>query len=90
MSDYSKTEKPIEIEQTALTWMAVYGNCWLALRHPQNNGSSRALIESFLVEVEEKLIECGMFTREEMEMIRRLESGSVTGPPEVGCKRVLH
>lgn len=73
MSDYSKVKEPVTIEQTAMTWMVIYGHCCLARRHSQNNDPSRAMIEGVLAEIEKKLIECGIFTEEEFEMIRRFE-----------------
>jgi hypothetical protein len=50
----------ITITLPPLALLAVHDNVCLALRHPANQGPSRALAEKFVATVEHALIEAGM------------------------------
>jgi len=56
-----------------LVWMAIHGNLCLALRHPSNLGSSRALMEQFVRALGENLVENGVLTPDELAQAQRLE-----------------
>jgi len=56
-----------------LTWLAVHGNICLALRHPQNKGASRRLVEKFVKELGNKLVEWKVITQQELEATEKLE-----------------
>jgi hypothetical protein len=58
---------------TGLTWMAVHGNLCLALRHPANSGPSRKLIENFVRQLGENLVENGVLTAAELAEVQRTE-----------------
>jgi len=61
------------ITTNQLTWLAVHGNICLALRHPQNIGASRPLVEKFVKELGKKLVEWRVVTQEELEAAEKLE-----------------
>jgi hypothetical protein len=57
-----------------LTWVAVHGNLQLALRHPLNAGASRPLIEQFITQLGQWLVEQGMLTPEHLAEAERREA----------------
>jgi hypothetical protein len=64
---------PILVEAEALTWMAVHGNLCLSLRHPQNQGPSRALIADVIRDIGDALVNSGLLTRAEIDQAQVTE-----------------
>lgn len=56
-----------------LTWITVYGNVCLALRHPQNKGPSRGYAVEFVKKLGRALVEWGALTEEELKDAEKLE-----------------
>jgi hypothetical protein len=77
-----KIDEIITIKVDALTLMAAHGNICLGLRHPQNNGFSRKLVEEFVSTIEKKLIECGLLNEEDIGEIHQVERTSMIGIEE--------
>jgi len=61
------------LEIDGLTALAIHGNLCLALRHPENNGASRYLIEKTIKEIEVLLIEDGLINKDDLREIHRVE-----------------
>jgi hypothetical protein len=61
------------IEADLLTWMAVHGNLLLALRHPENTGESRQIVERFVEALGKRLIEGGIISQAELELTKAVE-----------------
>lgn len=76
----------LEVPMLALT--AVHGNLCLALRHPENTGPSRAMVEEVIAGLEEVFLRAGVFTEQQLERIRAVERDAQ--PPRVilvrGCE----
>ena len=68
-----KVEEPITITRRALDWLAVHGNVCLGLRHPNNIGPSRAMVEKFLADLEAELLACGLLSPADIAEIHQLE-----------------
>jgi hypothetical protein len=62
---------PITMTSTALTWLAVHGNLYLALRQQQNRGPSTQLVRDFLQRLDGELVESGLVTQEVVDEARR-------------------
>lgn len=76
--DITKATESIELRGTLLMWMAVHGNLCLALRHPGNQGSSRALVEAFVYQIGARLVEEGLLSAQELREAEQLEAEEVT------------
>ena len=59
-----KLRQVLSVEAKAITWLAVYGNLWLAMRHPANTGASTKLVRQTLDGLSRLLIEAGVITPE--------------------------
>jgi hypothetical protein len=62
------------VKANLLTWITVHGNLCLALRHPQNIGSSRKLAVEFTKALGKALVEWGALTPEQLEETEKLEA----------------
>jgi hypothetical protein len=69
--DTTNAHKHVTVDATLLDWMAVHGNLCLALRHPQNQGESRALLVSMIHKLGRLLVDEGILTAEEMNRAAR-------------------
>jgi hypothetical protein len=65
--------EPLLVETNGLTWMAVHGAICLGCRHPHYVGPSRILVVAFVRELGQRLVEAGVLTKDEVQMIERLE-----------------
>ncbi len=72
-SGIKQTSKMISKEASGLVWAAVHGNLLLALRHPENRGSSRKLVVDFVKALEVLLEQEGVLTPNQLRKTRRLE-----------------
>lgn len=73
MVDASKAMENRTVDGTLLEWLTVHGNLCLALRHPQNDGPSRATVVSMIHRIGKLLVEGGILTREELNFATRVE-----------------
>lgn len=64
---------PLSIESSGLVWMAVHGAISLALRHPAYSGPSRQLLLCFVRQLGITLVDCGVLTAEELEVVENFE-----------------
>lgn len=71
--DVSKATKKVTVEASLLAWLAVHGNLCLALRHPENKDSSRAMIVEMVETLRELIVAGGLLTKEEMDAATRVE-----------------
>jgi hypothetical protein len=71
--DATNALKHVTVDGTLLDWMAVHGNLCLALRHPQNQGETRALIVSMIHKLGTLLVDEGILTADEMNRATRIE-----------------
>jgi hypothetical protein len=53
--------------------MTIHGNLCLALRHPDNKGTSREYIEQFVVKIGRLLVERGLMSQEQLDRAERVE-----------------
>lgn len=67
----------ITMSFTAIQLMAIHGNVCLGLRHPQNRGISRAIVKSFILDAEKKLVECGLLNEDDIRKIHRVENEEI-------------
>ena len=56
-----------------LSLLAVHGVCCLGLRHPDYTGPSRKLVLEFVKAAEDKLLEIGAITEEDIKEIHQVE-----------------
>lgn len=64
------------------TWLTIYGNVCLALRHPQNRGPSRQVAVIFVKELGKALVRWGALTEEELKEAEKIEIEE--GSPDIG------
>lgn len=64
----------ITVVADGVTWLAVLGNCQLALRHPQNQGASTALARNFVAQLGEQLVLGNILSAEEWEKASQQEA----------------
>ena len=60
-----KLRMQIHVIAPAIVWIGVIGNINLGLRHPQNTGPSRKMVENFARELIGKLLTEKVFTEEQ-------------------------
>jgi hypothetical protein len=72
------------VKANLLTWVTVHGNLCLALRHPQNRGSSREWAVKFTKALGKALVEWGALTPEQLEEAEKLEAEE--GSTEFGTR----
>lgn len=65
--------EPFSVETSSLVWMAIHGSICLALRHPAYTGPSRELVVAFVLELGNQLVEHGVLTKAELELVYRVE-----------------
>ena len=63
----------IPIVAEAMTWMAVLANVRLALRHPNNSGPCGVIGQEFADQLEDRLVQEGIYSAEEVAELKRLE-----------------
>ena len=71
--DITHARDQIEIEADAFTWMTVHGNLCLGLRHPNNTGPSRKIVENFVEALEAMLVKSGLLSEEDVVSIHQVE-----------------
>ncbi len=74
ISGMEAMNKHILIHASGITWSAIHGNLLLALRHPDNTGSSRKLIIKFVKRLGEILELEGVVTPNILRQTYRLEA----------------
>lgn len=79
MNPQRLTER-VSVEASLLEWMGVQGNIALGLRHPNNVGHSREMMEQFAMRLVGLLIERGVLTREEGEEACKFEVPADAAP----------
>jgi hypothetical protein len=62
------------LELTPALALALHGNLCLALRHPENHGHSRALVEQLVEDLEALLEGAGVLNAEQLLAIHRVEA----------------
>jgi hypothetical protein len=67
-------EDPLQVEADAFTWMAVHGNLQLALRHPANQGPSRAVVQNFVNALGALLVQSHIIDQEDIDKGTALEA----------------
>jgi hypothetical protein len=67
------TKKKMLVSAPLLTWLTIHGNICLALRHPQNRGSSRQYAIEFVKQLGRALVKAGAISQEELYEIEKLE-----------------
>jgi len=68
-----KGDLKIPIVADAKMWMVVLANVRLALRHPGNTGLLSDMGYQFATQLEEKLVEEGVYSINEVDELRRAE-----------------
>lgn len=66
-------EQQVIVTLPVLYWMAVHGNLCLALRHPQNNGPSRASVIHSIELIESVLKDQGLMDQEDIDLVHQTE-----------------
>lgn len=64
--DHELIRAAAAIELPLFGWLAVHGNLLLALRHPENAGKSRQLIEDIVAMLEGLFLDSGLLTEEQV------------------------
>lgn len=57
-----------------LGWLAVHGNLLLALRHPENTGHGRQLVEDVVATLEGLFLDSGLLTEEQVLTMHQQEA----------------
>jgi hypothetical protein len=60
--------------ERAGVWVRVHGFLLLALRQPVSRSPGRPIVEAFVDELGRKLVEVGLFSREELATLEDLEA----------------
>lgn len=71
--DIDKALETATVEESLFVWMTIHGNLCLALRHPENDGPSRAYMEAFINKLSMMLVQRGMLTQQDIERAQRVE-----------------
>ncbi len=92
MPDRTKERVLLTIAERAGVWVRVHGFLLLALRQPVSRIPGRPTVEAFVDELGRKLVEVGLFSREEMATLKELEArkggwGSSNRPKHAAGKR---
>ncbi len=76
VGDAFSIDKALEsatVEECLFVWMTIHGNLCLALRHPENQGPSRAYTVAFVEKLGRLLVERGMLTQAQLDEAQRVE-----------------
>lgn len=63
----------LAVDLPLFVWLAVHGNLLLALRHPENAGSSRAMVEDVVSMLEGAFLDSGLLTEAQLLAMHRQE-----------------
>lgn len=63
----------VEIKISLIALLTLHGNLCLALRHPQNVGESRKIVEKVVTQIGDKLVELKALTPEQLKHAERIE-----------------
>ena len=69
-----KAHERVHVEADLFTWMSVHGNLQLALRHPENQGPSRKIVENFVEALAAVLVRGGIIDQADIDRGNRLEA----------------
>ncbi len=64
---------PLAVELPMHAWLAVHGNLLLALRHPENAGSSRTMADDVVALLEGAFLDVGLLTEDAIAGMHRQE-----------------
>ncbi len=92
MPDRMKEHMLLTMANRAGVWVRVHGFLLLALRQPASGIGARPTVETFVDELGRKLVEVGLFSPEELTMLKDLEArkggwGSRNRPKRAAWKR---
>ncbi len=74
MPDRTKERVLVIMAERAGVWGRVHGFLLLALRHPTSRIGARPTVETFVDELSRKLVQAGLFSREELATLKDLEA----------------
>ena len=74
MPDASKERVLLTMAELTGVWARVHGFLLLALRQPVSRIPGRPIVEAFVDELGRKLVEVGLFSREELATLKDLEA----------------
>lgn len=74
LAGHELIQAPVALELPMLSWLAVHGNLLLALRHPENAGTSRQLVEDVVAALEGLFLDSGLLSEEQLAAIRQVEA----------------
>ncbi len=74
MPDPTKERVLLTMANRAGVWVRVHGFLLLALRQPASRGVTRPIVEVFVDDLSRKLVQVGLFSREEMATLKELEA----------------
>ncbi len=91
MPDPSKERVLLTMPGRAGAWVQIYSMLLFALRQPANPISARSIVKAFVDELSRKLVEVGLFSREELATLKDLEArkggwGSLNRPKRAAGK----
>lgn len=66
----------LAVDLPLVVWLAVHGNLLLALRHPENVGSSRSMVEDVVAMLEGTFLDSGFLTEEQVAMMHAQEEAA--------------
>ncbi len=74
MPDPTKERVLLTMADRTGVWVRVHGFLLLALRQPVSRSPGRPIVEAFVDELGRKLVEVGLFSREELATLKELEA----------------
>ena len=74
MPDRTKEHVLLTMAELTGVWARVHGFLLLALRQPVSRSPGRPTVETFVDELSRKLVEVGLFSPEELTMLKDLEA----------------
>jgi len=75
--DVQKALETATIEESLFVWMTIHGNLCLALRHPENQGPSRAYAVAFVEKIGRLLVDRGLLTQEQLDHVQKVETEQI-------------
>lgn len=75
-ANHELIRQPVAIELPLYGWLSVHGNLLLALRHPENNGKSRQLIEDVAGMLEGLFLDSGLLTEAQVLNMHQQEAAA--------------
>jgi hypothetical protein len=73
LAEHPLIRAPLAVELPLYVWLGVHGNLLLALRHPENDGKSRTMVDDVVALLEGAFLDAGLLTEVQVERMHEQE-----------------